>query len=126
MAAWTADELDRVGAAEELEVSSVRQDGSLRPYTTIWVVRVGDEIFIRSAYGPRNGWFRHALASGRGRVRAGGVEKDVTFEQAGAEVRDAVDAAYHAKYDSHGPQIVGTVVGEGQELTTLRLHPRED
>lgn len=126
MATWTADELDRIGQAEELKVSSVRADGTLRPFVTIWVVRVGDEIYIRSAYGPENGWFRRALASGRGRVRAGGVEKDVSFEQVGAEVRDALDAAYHAKYDSHGPRIVGTVVGDGQELTSIRLHPRDD
>ncbi|WP_425956811.1 DUF2255 family protein [Xylanimonas sp. McL0601] len=125
MATWTPEELDRVGRAEELQVSSVRPDGSLRPYVTIWVVRVGDEIFLRSAYGPENGWFRRALASGRGRVRAGGVEKDVTFEQVGAEVRDAVDAAYHEKYDSHGRRIVAMVVGEGQELTTVRIHPSQ-
>ena len=126
MATWTADELDRIARAEELQISSVRPDGTLRPYVTIWVVRVGDEIYIRSAYGPENGWFRRALASGRGRVRAGGVEKDVTFEQVGAELRDTLDAAYHAKYDSHGPRIVATVVGEGQELTTIRLQPRGD
>ncbi|WP_448072000.1 DUF2255 family protein [Georgenia yuyongxinii] len=125
MATWTADELDTVGRAEVLRVSSVRRDGSLRPFVTIWVVRVGEDIFIRSAYGPENGWFRRALASGAGRVRAGGVEKDVSFEQVGVEVREAVDAAYHAKYDRHGPRIVNTVVGPGSERTTIRLVPRD-
>ena len=125
MATWTPEELDRIGRAEELHVSSVRPDGSLRPYVTIWVVRAGGDLYIRSAYGPENGWFRRALASGRGRVRAGGVEKDVTFEQVGAEVGETLDAAYHEKYDSHGARIVATVVGEGQDLTTIRLHPRE-
>jgi hypothetical protein len=124
MAKWTTDELDQVGRAEELRVSSLRRDGSLRPFVTIWVVRVGEEIFIRSAYGPENGWFRRALASGVGRIRAGGVEHDVTFEQVGEEAREAVDAAYHAKYDRHGPRIVSTVVGQGAELTTIRLVPR--
>ncbi|MFC8730891.1 DUF2255 family protein [Luteimicrobium sp. NPDC057192] len=123
--AWTTDELDRIGAAEELEVSSYRADGTLRPFVTIWVVRSGDDLFVRSAYGPRNGWFRRAEASGRGRVRAGGVDKDVTFEPADAALHDAVDAAYHAKYDRHGPAIVGTVVGPDVTAVTLRLVPSE-
>ncbi|MBD5784726.1 DUF2255 family protein [Cellulosimicrobium terreum] len=125
MATWTTDELDRVGTADELQVSSLRDDGSLRPFVTIWVVRAGDDLYVRSAYGPENGWFRRALASGRGAVRAGGVEKDVTFEQVGPEVFDAVDAAYHAKYDRFGPQIVDTVTGSGKELVTIRLEPRD-
>jgi hypothetical protein len=123
--AWTTDELDRIGAAEELEVSSYREDGTLRPFVTIWVVRSGDDLFVRSAYGPRNGWFRRAQGSGRGRVRAGGVEKDVTFEPADSALHDAIDAAYHAKYDRHGPKIVGTVVGPDVTAVTLRLVPSE-
>lgn len=123
-APWTTDELDRVSGADELHVSSYREDGSLRPFVTIWVVRVGEDLYVRSAYGPRNGWFRRALASGGGRVRAGGVERDVTFEQVGDEVRDAVDAAYHAKYDRYGARIVGSVTGDDVGLTTIRLHPR--
>jgi len=123
---WTPDGLTRIGAAEELEVSSYREDGTLRPFVTIWVVRVGDDVVVRSAYGPRNGWFRHAQESGRGRIRAGGVEKDVTFEPADPALHDAVDAAYHAKYDRHGPEIVGTVVGPDVTAVTLRLVPSED
>ena len=73
MSAWTADELHRIGEAEELEVASYRSDGSLRPYVIIWVVRSGDDLYVRSALGPENGWFRRAKASRTGRVRAGGV-----------------------------------------------------
>jgi len=35
MSKWTADELDKIGAADELEIAAQRPDGSLRPYTTI-------------------------------------------------------------------------------------------
>lgn len=42
MVAWTNDELDKIGAAEELEIAPVQGDGTLRNPTTIWVVRVGD------------------------------------------------------------------------------------
>ncbi|NED68670.1 DUF2255 family protein, partial [Streptomyces sp. SID10244] len=59
---WTDDELNRISDADELQVSSYRSDGTLRPFVTIWAVRSGDHIFIRSAYGRDNGWFRRALA----------------------------------------------------------------
>jgi len=123
MTAWTTEELDRVGGAEELQIASRRTDGSLRPFVTIWVVRVDDELYVRSAYGPGNPWFRRAQASGRGRIRAGGVERDVVFAEPPADVHAVVDAAYHAKYDRHGPKIVGTVVGPQVVATTFRLDP---
>ena len=126
MTTWTAEELDRVGAADELQIASRSADGSLRPFVTIWVARVGDELFVRSAYGPGNPWFRRAQASGAGRIRAGGVERDVAFVEPPADVHEAVDAAYHAKYDRYGPKIVGTVVGPQVIATTLRLEPVGD
>ena len=124
MSEWTPEELTRIGTAEELQVSSTRADGSLRPYVTIWVVRAGDDIYIRSAYGSANPWFVRATTSGSGRIRAGGVEKDVSFEAAAADVHGAIDAAYHAKYDRYGAKIVGTVTGPDAEATTFRLEPR--
>ena len=123
MTAWTPEELDRIGGAEELQIASRRSDGTLRPYVTIWVVRAGDELYVRSAYGPGNPWFVRAKASGVGRIRAGGVERGVSFSEPGVDAHGAIDAAYHAKYDRHGPRIVGTVVGPKVVGTTLRLVP---
>jgi len=120
---WTDDELARVGAADELQVASYRADGSLRPYVTIWVVRSGDDLYVRSAYGPDNGWFRRAKAIRRGRIRAGGVERDVEFTDAAPDVHAAIDDAYHAKYDRYGARIVNTVVGDQVIPTTFRLTP---
>ena len=124
MSDWTAAELTSIGTAEELKVSSTRADGTLRPYVTIWVVRAGDDIYIRSAYGSNNPWFVRATNSGTGRIRAGGVEKDVTFAAAEPGTHAAIDAAYHAKYDRYGAKIVGTVTGPDAEATTFRLEPR--
>ena len=124
---FTPDELERVGAAEELRISSVRPDGTDRPFVTIWAVRVGDHIYIRSAYGTGNPWFRRAVAWGMGRIQAGGVDREVSFtrvESDDAVVQQAVDAAFHAKYDRHGPAIVGTVVGPASHQATLRLDAR--
>ena len=123
MSAWTAAELERMGRADEMHVSSARPDGSLRPFITIWFVRVDGALYVRSAYGPENGWFRRARSSGTGRVRAGGVEKDVAFVVPDASTHDEVDAAYRRKYARY-PGIVGSVVGPEVWDVTLRLDPR--
>jgi hypothetical protein len=68
---WTQEELGRIGEATELQLASARPDGTLRPYVTMWVVRVDEKLYVRSAYGPNNPWFRRAKASGVGRIRAG-------------------------------------------------------
>lgn len=125
MSAWTEDELERVGDAEELKVASYRADGSLRPFVTIWVVRSGDDLFIRSAYGPENGWFRRAKASRTGRIRAGGVERDVAFVDATPESHTEIDAAYETKYRRFPAKIVQTVVGPSVIDTTFRLAPAD-
>jgi hypothetical protein len=123
---WTDEELSRIGGATELQVASRRTDGTLRPYVTIWGVRSGPDVYIRSAYGPQNGWFRRAAKSGSGRIRARGIERDVTFAQpdGGSPVHRDIDAAYHAKYDSYGPKIVGSVVGPAATAVTLQVLPR--
>ncbi|GEK21772.1 DUF2255 family protein [Cellulomonas xylanilytica] len=125
MSAWSADALTAIGAADELRIASYRPDGTLRPAVPIWVVRVGDDVYIRSAYGPDNGWFRRARTSGSGRIAVPGLEQDVVFAEPAPDVHPALDAAYHAKYDRYGPGIVGTVVGPDVVPVTLRVLPRE-
>jgi hypothetical protein len=124
MTTWTGDELDQIGRADELQLASRRRDGTLRRYVTMWTVRAGDSVYVRSADGPDNPWYRRAKTSGTGRVRAGGVERDVTFAEAAGAVHGDIDAAYHAKYDRYGPAIVGSVVGADAAPVTLRLIPR--
>ena len=124
MSTWTSDELGRIGAAEELQLASLRRDSTLGPYVTMWVVRAGDDIYVRSAYGPDNPWYRRAKTSGAGRIRAGGLERDVTFAEADPSAHVDIDAAYHAKYDQYGPAIVGSVVGPDAEAVTIKLVPQ--
>jgi hypothetical protein len=121
MTAWSADDLARIGYATEFEISSLRPDGSLRPFVTIWGVHYGDDLYVRSAHGPDNPWFRRALESGEGRIRAGGVEREVTFAEPGPEVADGITAVYHAKYDRYGPGPVGAVVTPDAIRSTIRL-----
>jgi hypothetical protein len=124
MSAWTDDDLTRIGGAEELQIASQRSDGTLRPYVAIWVVRAKDGLYVRSAYGSNNPWFRRAKAAGAGRIRTGGIERDVTFAEAAPDRHGDIDQAYHAKYDRYGPAIVGAVTGARAAPVTIRLLPR--
>jgi hypothetical protein len=118
---WTAEELAAVGDAEELRITSRRADGTLRPSVVIWAVRAGDDLFVRSAHGRANGWFRRALERHEGRIEAGGVAKDVRFEEVPADDHAEVDAAYRTKYADQPQEYVSPVVGPESWAATLRL-----
>ena len=124
-AGWTEDELARIGAADELEVAPVRADDSTRRPLPIWVVRVGDELYVRSWRGEDGAWYRAAKARRQGHVSSGGLERDVEFVDADDSVNDAVDAAYRDKYARY-PGYVEPMVSAQARATTLRLVPREE
>jgi hypothetical protein len=124
MPTWTSDELSKIGAAEELELASVRRDGPLGKPVTIWVVRVGDDLYARSWKGDKRACFRATQACHAGHVKAGGVGKDVTFvPEADALINDQIDAEYRSKYRRHGERYVDPMVAATARATTIRLVP---
>jgi hypothetical protein len=124
MAGWTSDELARVEAADELEIASMRRDGVLRSPTTIWVVRLGDELYVRSVNGRGAAWFRGTEVRHEGRIWAGGVEKDVTFMDVDDDVADQLDDAYRTKYRRYAESVVGSVLTPEARSATIKLVPR--
>jgi hypothetical protein len=124
MTAWTSDELSKIEDADELEIASRRRDGALRDRVTIWVVRHGDDLYVRSVNGRDGAWFRGTEVKHEGRIWAGGVEKDVTFMDAEHNIDDAIDAAYRTKYRSYAASIVDHVVNREARSATIRLVPR--
>jgi hypothetical protein len=123
MSTWTSDELDRIGRAEELEIASVRRDGTLRQPVTIWVVRHGDDLYVRSVNGRTSSWFRGAQARHEAHIEAGGVGKDVLLVETD-DMNDKIDAAYRAKYHRYTESIVGSIVSANARAATLKLVPR--
>jgi len=121
---WNDDELVRIGAADELQLASRRDDGSQSPALRDHVGRPRRRRHLRSV-SPGTGepvvstcdWSRS------GRVRAGGIERDVTFAQTSADNGASIDTAYHDKYDHYGPRLVGAVTGPGSHEITIRLLP---
>jgi hypothetical protein len=124
MSAWTRDELDRIGAARLLELATRGRDGTLRSPVTVWVVRHGDDLYVRSWRGRTAAWFRRVQARPEGHVRAGGVDRDVALVAADPTVEDALDAAYRAKYGRSGGSYIDQMVSAPARSTTLRLVPR--
>jgi hypothetical protein len=123
MSTWTSDELDRIGGAEELEIAPVRRDGTLRKPVTIWVIRHGDDLYVRSVYGRGSSWFRGVQVRREGHIQAGGVEKDVLLVETD-DMNDEIDAAYRAKYQRYAESIVGPIVSPEARAATLKLVPR--
>jgi hypothetical protein len=126
MTTWTSDELNKIGTAEELRIASLRGDGTLRKPVTIWVVRLGDDLYVRSVNGRTSAWFRGVQVRHEGLIRAGGVEKDVTFvEEAGPEINEQIDAAYRTKYRRYAANIVNSILTPQARSATLKLvtHP---
>ncbi len=125
MSAWTSDELNRIGAAEELQIASLRRDGTLRTPVTIWVVRLGDDLYVRSVNGRTSAWFRGTQVRHEGHIQAGGIEKDVTFVEEGAiDLSDQIDAAYRTKYRRYAASIVNSIVTAQARSATIKLVPR--
>jgi hypothetical protein len=123
MTAWTNDELDTIGTAEELDLASVRGDGSLRNPVTMWVVRDGDNLYVRSVNGRESSWFRGVQASHQAHIQAGGVEKDVDLLETD-DANNEVDTAYREKYSRRYPGIVPSIVAPKARAATLKLSPR--
>jgi hypothetical protein len=125
MTVWTSDELNRIGNADELELVSLRRDGTRRRPVTIWVVRVGDDLYVR-AYKGRNGpWFRGTQVRHAGHIQAGGVDKDVAFvEENDAAIIAQIDAAYLTKYHRYGAQYLDPMVTPQAHAATIKLVPR--
>ena len=123
MTTWTSDELNKIGKAEELQIASVRRDGTLSKPVIIWVVRVGDDLYVRSYKGRGSGWFKGVLVQHVGHIQAGGVKKDVTFvEETDLDVNDQIDAAYRTKYGRY-PQYVAPMLTPQVRTTSIKLVP---
>jgi len=75
------------------------------------VVRVGDDLYVRSWKGLAGAWFRATQVRQESHIKAGGVGKNVTFvAEADRGINDQIDAAYRSKYRRHGGRYVDPMV----------------
>ncbi len=125
MPEWTSDELNKIGTAEELELASLRADGSLRKPVTIWVVRVGDDLYVRAYKGRTSPWFRWTQERHAGHIQSGGVDNDVEFvDENNPSINEQIDQAYLSKYRDFDAEYVDPMVTPEARSATLKLVPR--
>jgi hypothetical protein len=119
---WSREALDLIGGAGELQIATRRADETLRGWLPIWVVCVDGQVYVRTWHRRGDGWFGHAVALGRARIRVPGLEADVIVEDVGdrdAGLRSRVDAAYGAKYGSGTS--VDQMITDDAVASTLRI-----
>lgn len=123
MASWNPTELETIASAREIEISSLRADGTLTRPVTIWAVRVGDEVYVRSVRGSAGGWYKAARRRHEGRIEAGDIAVDVAYEELPHHLDAEIDAAYKEKYGYPSNPVDSITTGAAQ-ATTIRVVPR--
>ena len=120
MAAWKADELSKIGTSEEVDITPRPR----RRPVTVWIVRDGDDLYVRSAVRGHNAaWYRAAQETREGQMSGGGVEKDIRFEAADPAINDELDAAYRIKYRRYAGRILNSCLTPEARSTTIRIVP---
>jgi hypothetical protein len=118
---WNDADRRSIAQHDEVGIASYRADGTLRNYVTIWAVEADGRVYVRSAYGADNPWYRRALTAGRGSIQVDGIAHDVEFVPADAAEQAAVDEAYRSKYAARYASIVDGITAESVHDVTLRL-----
>jgi hypothetical protein len=117
----SADALLHLADVEEIRIGFRRPDGSSGS-TPIWVVQVGDDIYVRSVRGPKGGWHRRLRANLDGEVRDGEHRHRVRAEAVtDTGMLAQVTRAYATKYA--GSPFVRPLLREPSVGATLRLDP---
>lgn len=125
MASWTDNELAVLRATESLRLAAAAAGTPASGSVEIGVVTVGDAAYVRAYRGTSSTWFRATQTIGRGRICAGDLEKDVSFESADPSLADDIDAAYHSKYSRYGTAAVGLAVSAASRAATVKINPTE-
>src|SRR4051812_49583926 len=109
MSPWTGDERDRIADAQEVDIAPVRRNGELRRPTPIWVVRAGEDLYVRAAYGSSSGWYGVAPTRRQARGSAGGAGRGVRVRGVGPSVLVAPGPPYRSQ-DGHDARIAHELV----------------
>lgn len=100
-----------------------------KPHRTIgiWAVVVNGRVFVRSWDAKNGGWYRTLVDEPHGVIEVNGRKIAVRAVRTRSErVKDAVDAAYAAKYKTPGSlKYVRGFRRERRRATTTELAPRQ-
>lgn len=126
MTNWSKIELEKIGASEELKLSALRNNGTFFNPVIIWVVRVDDNLYVRSYKGDKGSWYKHVQVNQKGTVTAGGITKEVNFlvlKNEDNQLNDKIDQEYRSKYHKYGKTYVDPMISPQSQATTIKIEP---
>ncbi|MCK9794065.1 DUF2255 family protein [Isoptericola sp. 4D.3] len=113
--ALSVRDLADLGGATVVQVVHAQEPG--RPYRS-WVVRLGRDLYVRSALGSVR------PAGGRAHLRVDGSRRPVVLAEVAPELHALLDDAYLAKYGRCSPEKVAAVTSDLAAASTFRVRPR--
>jgi hypothetical protein len=123
MSIWTSDELKDIANSDDLHISPFREDGTTYGTPTwIWSVVVDNSLYVRAYNGTASRWYKAAMKHKRGRIKAAGMTKDVTFEAVEDSMNDRIDDAYRAKYKTS--PYLPPMISQRSRSATVKIEPR--
>ena len=124
MTKWTKDELKNIGSQEEIRLFASKKDGTLYNPVIIWVVRVDDDLYVRSFKGIKGSWYKHVQLNHKGRIVAGGITREVDFivlNNKESPLNDKIDREYRLKYQKYGKSYVEPMISSQSRATTIKI-----
>ncbi|MEU2686874.1 DUF2255 family protein [Streptomyces hygroscopicus] len=123
MSAWSAEDIDRIAAGDDLYIAPFRPDGTTTGTPTwIWSVVVDGRLFVRAWNGARSRWYQAAMAQHAGQITAAATTYDVEFQPADTTMGGRIDTAYRTKYA--GSSYLLPMVSAGPQAATVEITPR--
>ncbi len=115
-----------LAAIRERKGVRIRAGDGPHRFIGIWAVVGEDRVFVRSWSLKAKGWWRTFLTCPRGAIEVGGREIQIRAVFTKSErLKDAIDEAYLAKYNTPGSLKYGRDLGRGKSrATTTELVPR--
>ena len=124
MSRWSNDEITKIAETDDLHIAPFREDAvTYGTPTWVWSVVVDGALYVRAYNGQNSRWYQAAMRQKAGRITAGGMTKDVSFEPLDGPINDLIDDAYRAKYK--GSPYLSPMIGAGPRAATVKVMPRE-
>ncbi|WP_138418819.1 DUF2255 family protein [Sinomonas gamaensis] len=122
MSSWSAEDIERIAASDDLHIAPFRPDGTTGTPTWIWSVVVNGRLFVRAWNGTRSRWYQAAMTHRGGQITVAGTTYNARFHPADPALAELIDAAYRAKYAASS--YLPPMVSPGPQAATVEITPR--
>ena len=124
MTAWTNDELENIGAADERQLASRREDGTLRKPVTIWVVSRSEDLHVRAFKGRPHPGFARFRRVAKDRSRRAACRKTSRLSTLTSRLAMRSMRSTGLEYGRYGARYVDPMVSAEARAATIKLIPQ--